>query len=457
MDYQHAFNKLTSMNQSHLLDGYGEITTEQQNRLLAQIDQINLETLKLQQQLLRSSAPQILQDILPFPPPPSSGNQIDFAAGKEMISQGLMGCLIVAGGQGTRLHFDGPKGMFPVTPHEHKSLFQLFAEKVAAAGRRAKRTLPLAIMTSPNNHHETVAFFQSHRFFGLDPQQVSFFSQSTLPLLDKSGNLFLESKDTLAAGPDGNGLALHHFFHSGLWSTWYQQGVRALNFIVIDNPLADPFDAELLGYHQHCHNDITVKCVLRKHAREKVGVLAQLHSSGNGDKLQVERSKKKTVIVEYSELPESLADLVQSDGLLMFSYANISYCFSMDFIKKTVPNSLLMPLHKAFKAASYLDNAGHTQRATKPIAWKFETFIFDLLPMTEKVGALLYPRDQCFSPLKNSEGDDSIVTVHQALQNNDRRVFSEVTGQPYNETWGDISQEFYYPTPELIKKWKENA
>lgn len=455
MDFQHAFKKLGSINQSHLLDGYGELTLEQQNRLLAQIDQINLETFKLQQQLLRSSESQILQDILPFPPPPSSGNQIDFAAGKTLVAQGLMGCLIVAGGQGTRLHFEGPKGMFPVTQHEHKSLFQLFAEKVAAAGRQAKRTLPLAIMTSPNNHQETIAFFQEHHFFGLDSQQVSFFSQSTLPLLDKSGNLFLESKDTLAVGPDGNGLALHHFFYSGLWSIWYQQGVRALNFIVIDNPLADPFDAELLGYHQRCHNDITVKCVLRKHAREKVGVLAQ--QAGNGDEAQVGRSKKKTVIVEYSELPESLADLVQSDGSLMFSYANISYCFSLDFIKKSVQNSLSMPLHKAFKAASYLDSSGHTQRAIKPIAWKFETFIFDLLPMAEKVGALLYPRDQCFSPLKNYEGDDSIETVRHALQNNDRRVFEEVTGEPYNEARGDISQDFYYPTPELLKKRNVNA
>jgi len=440
MNYQDALKKLTSVNQSQLLDYYDELTVEQKKHLLTQIDQIDLDTLKIQQQLLKQPEQQVLQELSPFPHPPVSGNPIDFARGKEMIADGSMGCLIVAGGQGTRLRANGPKGTFPITPQEHKSLFQLFAEKTAAAGRQAKRILPLAIMTSPSNHLETVTFFQEHHFFGLDPQQVSFFSQGTLPILDEAGDLFLESKETLATGPDGNGLALHHFFQSGLWSAWYQQGVRALNFIVIDNPLADPFDAELLGYHQRCHNDITIKCVSRKHAQEKVGILAQL--------------KQKTVVVEYSELPKSLADDTQPDGSLLFTYANISlFCFSMDFIKKMAQNPALMPLHKAFKAVSFLDNNGQTQQPTKPIAWKFETFIFDLLPIAEKVSALLYPRDQCFSPLKNYDGDDSIATVRKALQNNDRRVFSEVTGLPCGAKLCEIPQGFYYPTPEFLKEW----
>lgn len=442
MNYQQAFKKLTSINQTHLLNYYEELSDEQKNHLLTQIDHINLDILKLQQQLLQQTASQILPEILPFPNPPNSGNPADFDHGKKMIAQGLMGCLIVAGGQGTRLRIDGPKGIFPVSPYDHKSLFQLFCEKVAAAGRQAKRMLPLAIMTSPENHQATVAFFQEHHFFGLDPQQVSFFSQGALPMLDGSGNFFLKSKDTLATGPDGNGLALHHFFHSGVWSAWHEQGVRALNFIVIDNPLADPFDAELLGHHVRCHEDITIKCIARKHALEKVGVLAQ--SSLN----------TQTVVVEYSELPESLAGSTRPDGSLVFSCANISlFCFSMDFIKLAVQNPASMPLHKAFKAVSYLDNSGQTQQALEPIAWKFETFIFDLLLQAKKVGALLYPRDQCFSPLKNYEGNDSIATVRQALINNDRRVFEEVTGLPSEKEVHDIPQDFYYPTPEFLKKW----
>lgn len=239
-------------------------------------------------------------------------------------------------------------------------------------------------------------------------------------------------------GPDGNGMALHHFFHSGIWSKWNQHGVKVLNFVLIDNPLADPYDAELLGYHMRCQNEVTIKCISRKHAQEKVGVLAHQHG--------------KTRIVEYSELPQSLAESVQPDGSLLFSYANISlFCFNMDFIKKVANNLSSMPLHKAFKACDYLDFSGRSHKSEEPIAWKFETFIFDLLPLAEKVGAILYPRERCFSPLKNYEGNDSITTVRQALLENDQRVFLEATGKTYSSKTCDVSQDFYYPTPGVIK------
>ncbi|MBA3816190.1 MAG: UTP--glucose-1-phosphate uridylyltransferase [Parachlamydiaceae bacterium] len=440
MDYQQAVKKLTSINQLHLLRYYDELTIDEKNNLLCQIDIIDLEALMLQQKLLQQSILQSSNEYSPFSSLPTSGNPIDFVQGKEMIAQGLMGCLIVAGGQGTRLRINGPKGSFPVTPYEKKSLFQLFSEKVAAAGRQAKQALPLAIMTSPSNHQETITLFEQHHFFGLNPHQVYFFSQGVLPMLDKQGNLFLKSKDMLAKGPDGNGLALHHFFRSGIWSKWHQQGVRAVNFLVIDNALADPFDAELIGNHERSHNDITVKCISRKNAQEKVGIIAKL--------------KNKAVIIEYSELPESLAG-TKSDGSLIFSCANISlFCFNMDFIKKIAQNPTSMSLHKAFKATSYVNENGQLQQSIKPIAWKFETFIFDLLPIAEKVGVLLYPREQCFSPLKNFEGEDSISTVRQALLNNDRRVFLEATGKPYDSESRDIPQDFYYLTPEFLREWK---
>ena len=177
-----------------------------------------------------------------------------------------------------------------MTAVKHKSLFQLFAEKTIAASKQAGRPLSIAIMTSPQNHDATIDFFNQHHLFGLEPGQLSFFCQGMLPLLDQEGQLFLENAFSLAEGPDGNGGALHHFYHSGIYQQWQAQGIRHINFVPIDNPLADPFDAELLGCQQRCQNEITIKCTLRRDVQEKVGLLA--------------RHDGRTIVVEYSEIPE---------------------------------------------------------------------------------------------------------------------------------------------------------
>ena len=148
-----------------------------------------------------------------------------------------MGCLIVAGGQGTRLNFNRPKGMYPVTPVHHKSLFQLFAEKVAAAGKQANCPLPLAIMTSPANDETIRAFFHEHHYFGLAESQVFFFTQKQLPFLDKEGNMFLETPYTISKGPDGNGSSLRYFSKAAFGKNGKRGGVEQLNYILIDNPL----------------------------------------------------------------------------------------------------------------------------------------------------------------------------------------------------------------------------
>lgn len=439
LDFASALQKLTEIKQQHILKYWEHLSENQKNQLLAQIEELDSTIFKQQQKQLQSSRQEQFQNLKPFTDFSLSGADSDFKHGKELISQGLLGCLIVAGGQGTRLRFDGPKGIFPVSPVRQKSLFQLFAEKVVAASRQAKKLLPLAIMTSPLNHAETVAFFEKHNLFGLEKQQLYFFSQGTLPLLDEDGNLFLEDVDSIARGPDGNGSALQHFYQSGIWSEWHRLGINYLNFCVIDNPLADPFDAELLGFHYRLHSEITVKGTMKRSADEKVGTLA--------------KQDNKTIVVEYTELPEPLRSATLPNGTMQFGCANLSlFCFNMNFIKMTAGVST--PFHLAFKAVNYLNAEGISCQAEKPMAWKFEKFIFDVLPIASKVSALLYPREACFAPLKNYDGPDSIDSVRKALQNNDRSLFAKITGSPCTNEPFEISQEFYYPTPELIAKWR---
>jgi UDP-N-acetylglucosamine/UDP-N-acetylgalactosamine diphosphorylase len=429
---------LAKIGNQQLIDHWNALDAKQKHHLFDQLARIDLPTLRLQQQMVHE--PQIQnRSIEPFTSYSRSGNREDKRSGSEIIANGQAGCLIIAGGQGTRLHIDGPKGKCQITKIRKKSLFQLFAEKTLAAGKQVDRALPLAIMTSPLNHEETVAFFREHAFFGLDPKQVSFFQQGTLPLLDETGNLFLETNDSLSEGPDGNGSALQKFFQSGLWNDWQTKGIRYLNFVLVDNPLADPFDAEFFGFHKRMGNDISIKCIERSDPAEPVGVIV--------------RENGKTAVVEYSELPDEQRKDLNPDKTLRHPLANLSlFCFNMEFIKKL---SNIQPiLHKAHKAVKFLDAKGKTVKADQPMAWKFETFIFDCLPFASKTAALVYPRQACFAPLKNFSGKDSFETVSEALEKSDQRMFSEATGAPCQITPFEISQEFYYPTPALQQKWK---
>lgn len=439
MNEQQVISFFSTFGEPHLVKHWQRLNADQKRHLQAQIAPIDLPTLRLQQQLVRQEGEDTPRTIFPFDAYAEHGNLEDRKRGKEALSRGLVGCLVVAGGQGSRLRIDGPKGMCQVTALQKKSLFQLLAEKTVAAGKQVGRLLPLAIMTSALNHAETVSFFERHALFGLDPSQLSFFSQGMLPLLDQQGHVFLEEAGTLAAGPDGNGGALHQFVHSGIWEQWQAAGVRDVNFILIDNPLADPFDAELIGYQQRRRCDIVVKCTYRKTPEEKVGVLV--------------KEQEKVAVVEYTELPQEERTARNPHGTLRHLLANLSlFLFDMSFIQRAA--SAALPLHRAFKAVKYLNSQGHTVQADHPMAWKFERFIFDVLPLGSKVEALVYPRDVCFAPLKNFSGDDSLDTVSRALQQRDRHILEEVTGVPCPAAAIEISQDFYYPTDELLAAWK---
>ena len=331
------------------------------------------------------------------PPFHEVGSPENATRGRKLIRQGKVGCLIVAGGQGTRLGFNGPKGMFPISVIKHKTLFQLFAEKTLAASEN----LPLAIMTSPLNDKQTRDFFKGHNDFGL--KHISFFTQGMLPFENQDGNPIEET------GPDGNGRALHHFVNSSIWKQWHDQGVRYLNFVLVDNPLADPFDGELIGFHDRMRSDVVVKCIKRTDPDEKVGIIIE--------------QEGEVHVVEYSELSDD-------ERSLKHPLANISlFSFTMDFVKQA--SEATLPIHRTLKAIS----------PGKPKAWKSEYFIFDVLSLAKKVDILLYPREICFAPLKNATGKDSPETVQAALQERDRQHYQQMTGKkPPNQPF-ELSQE----------------
>lgn len=430
--YANAQAKLALLGQAELLQAWQTLTPQQQQELLHDIHQLDPATFQQQQNLLKIPIQSNSEGLSSFQDYASSGNVQDRARGQALIAEGHVGCILIAGGQGTRLGFDGPKGTYPISLIKKKTLFQLFAEKTAAASRQAERPLPLAIMTSPLNDAITRSYFKENRYFGLAPEQLYFFSQGMLPFLNDHGNLFLETPSAMAKGPDGNGLSLHHFWKSGIGLQWLDLGIRYLNYVLIDNPLSEPFDPELVGYHARTASSATLKCTPRRNSEEKVGVIV--------------RQKDKPQVIEYTEIPEEERSALNADGTLKHLCANLSlFCFSMDFIETLSKKNL--PLHKAYKKAK----AGNTEI----MSWKFEYFIFDILPFAAKINALLYPRETCFAPLKNAEGQDSPATVQAALLTSDRKTMEELTGHSAAGKQIEIAQDFYYPPPILKAKWRD--
>jgi UDP-N-acetylglucosamine/UDP-N-acetylgalactosamine diphosphorylase len=439
MNYDSAIAKLQTINQEHLLNFFDSLTAEEKTNLLNQIDQLDISILKKQQQLITEKKHLKLEKVTPFT---EAIHEKDLSTdlGEELLEAGKSACLIVAGGQGTRLGIKGPKGTCAVSSVKQKSLFQIFAEKTLAAEKLYSKTLHLAIMTSKENHQETLDFFEEHHFFGLKPSQISFFCQNNLPFLDLNGNLFLKNPSTISTGPDGNGGSLKAFFESGIFHAWMKDGVQFVNYILVDNPLADPFDAKLLSFQSRQKADIVVKCIRRQAPDESVGVLVN-----QGESLKV---------IEYSELSDKERHEKNEDGNLKHLFANISlYSFTMDFIKKIAVQTQDLMLHAALKQISYIDEKGFISQ--KKNAWKFEKFIFDVFAFAKTIKVVEFPRQKCFAPLKNLHGNHSLQTVQTSCELLDYETISKITGiiDPVLTPF-EIAQDFYYPTDELLEKWK---
>ncbi len=434
MDLEAATKILKDVGQHHLLKGWDALDKRGQAQVLEQLKRFDPKTLKNQQSMLRSRSHPIKQNLEPFGDFATSGNEADRRLGRSLMADGKVGCIVVAGGQGTRLGHQGPKGTYPVTPVEKKSLFQLTVERTLAASHWVNSPLFMAIMTSQQNDHDTRNFFAGNRCFGIEVSRLNFFAQKGLPLLDDDGNMFLKAPGEIAFGPEGNGPALTEFYHQGIWEQWRMLGIRHVVFIQIDNVLADPFDAELVGYHFRSGADVTLKACLRQDPNEKVGVITR-----QGNTMRV---------IEYSELSEQEQHATDSHGRLKHPCANLSmFCFSMDFIER-VAEAEDMPLHIAHKKSQLLDDNAIQKEI---MAWKFERFIFDVLQHARQPEVLIYPREECFAPLKNASGADSLSTVQEALIARDRRQFFATTGvEPLAGQPLELDPQFYYPTQQFL-------
>ncbi|MDY3554552.1 UDPGP type 1 family protein [Gemmata sp. JC717] len=325
------------------------------------------------------------------------------AVGEEALRRGEVAVLLVAGGQGSRLGFDQPKGMYPVGPVSNATLFQVHAEKVLAVSRRYGRPVPFLVMTSQATHTETEAFFRANNFFGLAPKDVVFFRQGTMPAVDiATGKILLEAPGKLFLSPNGHGGTLTALRETGTLAQMQGRGIKHVFYFQVDNPLVKVCDPDFLGNHIQAKSEASSKVVYKEQPGEKVGILAVV----NG----------RCAIVEYSDLPAEMAAERAEDGTLRFRAGNPAiHLFDLRFLERVTGTGGLT-YHVARKKVPHLDpTTGEFVTPAKENALKFELFIFDALPMADHWVAMETSREEEFAPLKNATGADSPETVHRAM------------------------------------------
>jgi UDP-N-acetylglucosamine/UDP-N-acetylgalactosamine diphosphorylase len=406
MDIASLKNKLASIGQEQVLRFFDQLDEPSKKKLTAQLEALDLNHIAslVETQVKHKAAIPLPQDIKPAEAYPRQADakhrQLYHDAdqrGHELLKQGKVAAFLVAGGQGTRLGYDGPKGEFPVTPVKHKPLFQVFAEQLLAHGRDAGRAIPWYIMTSDVNDGPTRDFFKKNNYFGLDPRNVTFFEQGMMPAFGMDGKMLLAEKDSLALSPDGHGGSLRAIARSGALKDMKQRGIEHLSYFQVDNPLVHVIDPLFLGLHDLSGSEMSSKTITKANALEKVGNFVV----GDG-KLQV---------IEYSDLPEKLALATNPDGSPTFNNASIGiHALRISFIERLNSGELNLIWHRAEKKVAYVDAQGNEIKPDKPNAVKLEQFVFDAIPLAKNAIVYTTERGEEFSPVKNAEGVDSPAT-----------------------------------------------
>ena len=292
--------------------------------------------------------------------------------GAQALAAGEIGVLLTAGGQGSRLGFDHPKGMFPIGPVSGASLLQIHLEKALAAARRYGAAVPVYMMTSPVTHDEQVAFLDEHDRFGLPEDDLVVFCQGTMPAVDaKTGKLLLAAKDELFLSPNGHGGTVAALADSGAIEHMRRRGVKHLFYLQVDNPLTPIADAEFIGYHLLADSELTSMAVTKQTPQDKLGNFVAVDG--------------RVQVIEYSDFPDDVAERRNADGSLKFWAGSIAvHVFAVDFLERALRLRDALPFHVAHKKVPHVDESGQLVEPSEPNALKFERFIFDLLPHAEQ-------------------------------------------------------------------------
>lgn len=395
-----AIKKLEKYNQEHI-----KVENEE---LANQILNIDLEQLKdLYEQTKHTVEENVITNIEPVKainPNRISKEELNeyIKIGEEKVKSGKYAVAIMAGGQGTRLGHNGPKGTYTLTlDSKSVSLFELIIEKLKQAQERFSIELPCYIMTSPENNDETIEFFEKNNYFGYKKQNIMFFKQNEKPLLDEKGNIIIGEDHLVKLASDGNGGIFYSMAEKGVLNDMKKRNIEWVFIGSVDNLLVKYVDVLLLGLAIKKNTKIATRTIIKNSPYEKVGVLCKQ----NG----------KIKVIEYTEIPEEMRKAVDDNGEMIYGESHIMCnLFNIEAIEKA--SSKELKYHVAKKKSKYINEKGELVTPTEPNCYKFEKFIFDSFGLFDEIAILRGKREEDFAPIKNATGPDSPETAKKMYE-----------------------------------------
>lgn len=396
---------LRKYGQEHLLNHYDKLDEMHKNELLNEIESINFELINNLYSTTNKINKNEEDEITPidYLDKYKLNEQYKYYEniGKKAIKEGQLAAVTMAGGQGTRLGHDGPKGTYDIGLDSHKSLFELLSDSLKEEGKKYDVIIPWFIMTSKENNKATVEFFEKHKYFGYQKNKnIFFFNQGELPMLDTEGKILIDEKGLIKLAADGHGGIYEALVDNGMTEQMRHMGIKWVFIGGVDNCLVKMVDPVLMGIAIDKKVTVACKSVVKDNPQEKVGVFCKRNGKPN--------------VIEYSEITDEMAEATDENGELLYGESHIlCNLFSVEAIERMGADPL--PYHVAYKKAKYLDKDGNLIEPDSPNAYKFEAFLFDAFGEVDEMAVLRVKREEEFAPVKNADtaGVDCPKTARQ--------------------------------------------
>ena len=400
---------LKKYNQEHLLNGYENLDENKKKALLNQIFSIDFELINSLYENTKKELNQSADKIEPMEYLDKYKLNEKYKyyekLGKDAIKEGKLAAVTMAGGQGTRLGHNGPKGTYDIGLDSHKSLFELLADALKEEGKKYDVVIPWFIMTSRENNKETIDFFEKNKFFGYrKDKDIFFFIQGELPMVDTEGKILIGEDGLIKQAADGHGGIYESLVKNGMTQKMKQLGVEWVFIGGVDNCLVKMVDPVLMGVAIDKKVTVACKSIVKANPHEKVGVFCKR----NG----------KPSVIEYSEIDDKMAEATDENGELLYGESHIlCNLFNISAIERM--GSQPLPYHSAFKKATYIDKDGNKVVPDSPNAFKFEAFLFDAFGEVDDMAILRVKREEEFAPVKNADsaGVDCPSTARELYNN----------------------------------------
>ena len=403
MTYREAAEKLCWCGQQHILQYFEELSETEKNELLEQIELTDFSVIE-QGKSGAASKKGVISPLASLELDEISECKERFTEiGTKAIQEGKVAAVLLAGGMGTRLGSDDPKGVYNIGKTKDVYIFQRIVENLMDIVKLTQTDIYLFVMTSDKNHTKTVSFFKEHNFFGYKEEYVKFFMQEMAPATDYEGKVYMESKSRISNSPNGNGGWFSSMKKWGILDIIHNEGIQYLNVFSVDNVLQRIADPSFIGAVIERGVEAGAKVVKKAAPDEKVGVMCL--------------EDGRPSVIEYYELTEELMNTLNEKGERVYNFgAILNYLFEVKALERIIDNQL--PVHIVEKKIPYMDEKGNFIKPETPNGYKYELLILDMIHDLKSCLPYEVERNKEFAPIKNKTGVDSVESAQALLEEN---------------------------------------